>query len=150
MILDVNADRLHAAFARAGDLAYGTYMGQLLRPLARTIGEAGLAVYPRLPGLLDDSREWGNSDESEQQRWFWSSVVRLSDEKGIGTVVTILHHDHRRFRLPFRPRVFGVDAVGVDAVEVALSRLSPQFAAAVPFRALSAAAPGVKESGVLA
>jgi Family of unknown function (DUF6022) len=133
-ILNANTLRLTEAFARAGDKAYGTYLGLLLRPVIRALAEADLAVYPRLPGSFPDSREWGNGDESEQQRWFWSSVTRLGGDHGLGTIVTVVHHDHQRFRLPFRPRVFGIDAVGIDAVEAALCPHSADFAAAAPFR----------------
>jgi hypothetical protein len=114
LILDANASRLAATFMKAGDMAYGTYLGMLLRPVMRALTAADLAVYPRLPGSFADSREWGNADESEQQRWFFSSVVRLSGDH-LGMLVTVVHHDHRRFRVPHRPQM---------------------FAAAVPFRLL--------------
>lgn len=117
-------------------MAYGTYLGMLLRPVMRAFAAADLAVYPRLPGSFADSREWGNADESEQQRWFFSSVARLCDDRVLGTLVTVVHHDHRRFRVPHRPQMFAIDTVGVEAVEAALSRRSADFAAAVPFRLL--------------
>jgi Family of unknown function (DUF6022) len=145
-ILNANSRRLTEAFVRAGDKAYGTYLGLLLRPVMRALAEADLAVYPRLPGSFPDSREWGNGDESEQQRWFWSSVTRLGDDHRLGTIVTVVHHDHQRFRLPYRPRVFGIDAVGIDAVEAALCRHSADFAAAAPFRLVQACGTTSQES----
>ena len=131
LILDTHASRLSAAFAKAGDMAYGTYLGLLLRPVARALAAADLEVYPRLPGSFANSREWGNADESEQQRWFFSVVARLGEDRALGTIVTVVHHDNGRFRLPHRPQVFGIDVLGLDAIEATLSLRSADFAAAV-------------------
>lgn len=135
---DFHKQRLDNTFVNDGGRAYGMYLALLLRPLAKAMRTSGLAVYPSLPGSFMDSREWGNADESEQQRWFWSSIVRQSDACALCTLVTVLHHDHRCFRLPRAPEVFALGVLGLDAVERELCRLSAGFAAATPFRLLHA------------
>lgn len=130
--LDDHADKLADAYARAGDLAYGTYLGLLFRPLDRDLRGAGLATSPALPGDLDRSREWGRApDETDQERWMWS-LVRRADGTALGALVTAVFHDHTRFRVPRAPRVFGV-AAGDEAVIAALSAASPDFAKAREF-----------------
>lgn len=129
--------RLHRAFANAGDRAYGAYLSLLLRPLLRQFSQAGLVTYPLLPGSLLDSREWGNGAQTEQQRWFWCAVGLLDHDMPLGTLVTVLHHDHTRFRLPRAPEIFGLAATGLQNVEKELGRRSPDFACAVPLRAMA-------------
>jgi hypothetical protein len=126
--------RLQHAFARAGERAYGLYLRLLFSPLARAMRAAGLAVYPPLPGGLADSREWGLADDSERQRWFWSCVVREDDEAPLGTLVTVLHHDHTRFRLPQPVQLFALPVARTAVVEQELGRMNGAFAAAAPLR----------------
>lgn len=133
-----HAQRPDSAFAKGGDKAYGTNLTLLLRPLTKAMRTFDLGVYPRLPGSFMESREWGNADGSEQQRWFWTSIVRQRDVCALGTLVTVLHHDHRCFRLPRAPEMFALAAVGVDVVERELCSLSAGYAAATPFRLLHA------------
>lgn len=128
-ILEENHDKLADAYARAGDMAYGTYLDLLFRPVHRWMREAGLRVEPKLPGDFDISREWGNADETDQQRWMWSTV-RAADGRALGTLVTITHHDHTGFRVPRAPGILALEETEQDAVVAALSARSPEFAAA--------------------
>lgn len=126
--------RLQQAFTRAGERAYGLYLRLLFSPLSRAMRAAGLAVYPPLPGDLADSREWGRDDGSERQRWFWSCVMREDGEAALGTLVTVLHHDHTRFRLPQPVQLFTLPVARAEAVEKELGRINEAFAAAAPLR----------------
>jgi hypothetical protein len=119
-------DKLMDAYARAGDMAYGTYLDILFRPVEKQFKQAGLKLDPGLPGDFNISREWGNADETDQQRWFWCAVV-ARDGAPIGTLVTIVYHDHSQFRLPRRPRTFGLSEWGKDAVVAVLSQRSEDF-----------------------
>lgn len=119
-------DKLMDAYTRAGDMAYGTYLDILFIPIEKQFKQAGLKLDPGLPGDFNISREWGNADETDQQRWFWCTVV--AKEGGpIGTLVTIVYHDHTQFRLPRRPHTFGLAESGKDAVVAALSQRSDDF-----------------------
>lgn len=128
-ILEENRDKLADAYARAGDMAYGTYLDLLFRPVHRWMRESGLRARPKLPGDFEISREWGNSDETDQQRWMWSTL-ETADGRALGTLVTVTHHDHTRFRVPRAPGIFALGETGQDAVVDALSARSPGFAAA--------------------
>lgn len=116
-----------------GDAAYGTYLNLLFRPVRRLLEQAGLRASPRFPGDFNSSREWGNADESDQQRWMWSTIKAAGGEP-LGTIVTITHHDHTRFRVPRQPGILALREVGKAAVEEALSRRSADFAQAVEFK----------------
>jgi hypothetical protein len=131
-VADQNRSKLADAFARGGDKAYGTYLGLLLRPVMRRLAEAGLKVTPRLPGLFDASREWGNADETHQQRWMWS-VVRTPSGRSIGALVTVIHHDHSEFRLPQPPEIFSLAANTKPQIIEALSQRSVDFRNALEF-----------------
>ena len=74
-VLQKNAAKLKDAYERGGDMAYGTYLDSLFRPIHKRLRELGLKVKPRLPGDFNISREWGVPDETDQQRWMWSTVV---------------------------------------------------------------------------
>lgn len=123
---------LDKAYAKAGDMAYGTYQQLLFRPIKRALREAGWGTQPPLPGDFSQSREWGNADETHQERWMWS-VVRGPDGTPLGTLVHIVPHDHSQFRIPQRPSIFGLTQVDLPDIEAALSELSAHFAAAQPF-----------------
>ncbi|WP_223285556.1 DUF6022 family protein [Paenibacillus sp. PL91] len=86
-------DKLQKAYKEAGDMAYGTYLNLLFLPIHKQLKEAGLRPEPRFPGEFDISREWGNEEENDQQRWMWSTVYSPNDEP-LGTIVTIVYHDH--------------------------------------------------------
>ena len=128
-LLEKNAARLADAYGRAGDLAYGTYLDMVFRPIHLQLRQAGLKVRPRLPGQFNISREWGNADETDQQRWMWSTLERASGQ-ALGTLVSITYHDHSQFRIPRAPGLFAIRAVGPEAVVKALSRRSADFKAA--------------------
>lgn len=128
-ILAENRDKLADAYARAGDMAYGTYLDLLFRPVHRWMRESGLRAEPRLPGDFEISREWGRADETDQQRWMWSTVFS-ADGEALGTLVTLTHHDHTGFRLPRAPGILALAETGTGAVVDALSARSPEFSAA--------------------
>lgn len=128
-LLEKHAARLADAYARAGDMAYGTYLDLVFRPIHLQLRQAGLKVRPRLPGKFDISREWGNADETDQQRWMWSTLERAGGEP-LGTLVTITYHDHSQFRIPRAPGIFAIRAVGPEAVVKALGQRSADFKAA--------------------
>lgn len=131
-VLDAHAVKLADAYTRAGDAAFGTYLNLLLRGVKRKLRGAGLKTTPPLPGDFDSSREWGNDDGTDNERWMWSAVRAASGEP-LGTLVTTVPHDHTRFRLPRRPRIFALPETERTAVEAALCSLSDDFARAQPF-----------------
>jgi hypothetical protein len=131
-VLERNEAKLIDAYARGGDMAYGTYLDALFRPIRKRLKELGLKIKPRLPGDFNLSREWGVADESDQQRWMWSTV-RDADGKPLGTLVTITYHDHTQFRLPRPPKLFALTETGKEAVVAALSQRSEDFKNALEF-----------------
>jgi hypothetical protein len=128
-ILEENREKLADAYARAGDMAYGTYLDLLFRPVHRWMRESGLRAEPKLPGDFEISREWGRADQTDQQRWMWSTI-HAADGRALGSIVTITHHDHTQFRLPRAPGILALAETGKDAVVDALSARSAEFAAA--------------------
>lgn len=132
-ILDENAKKLADAYARGGDMAYGTYLGLLFRPVNRQLKAVGFVLTPDLPGDLDRSREWGNApDETNQQRRMWS-LVQSADDEGLGALVTVIFHDHTGFRLPCSPHIIALTESSNDAVIGALSARSEEFRSAREF-----------------
>lgn len=131
-VLEAHHDSLVAAYAKAGDLAFGTYQNLLFREIKRQMRGDGLSAVPALPGDFQTSREWGNADGTDQERWMWS-VIHAASGKALGTLVHVVPHDHTRFRLPRRPSVFALHESGRAEVDAALSARSPDFAAAQPF-----------------
>jgi hypothetical protein len=130
--LERNAAKLEAAYASGGDMAYGTYLVLLFRPINRAIKAAGLTLEPALPGDLDLSREWGNGiDETQQQRWMWSMVYR--DGEPLGAMVVVVFHDHSGFKVTRVPNVIALEQNSNDTVIEALSREHIAFANAQPF-----------------
>jgi hypothetical protein len=99
-------DKLLRAFEKAGDLAYGVYLNFLFRPIHQQLKQVQLSPKPRFPGDFNISREWGNQEETEQQRWMWSSIE--STEGSLGTIVTITFHDHTQFRIPQNPQIIAL------------------------------------------
>lgn len=131
-VLEKNRTKLMAAYAEAGDGAYGTYLTLLLRPVHRRLKELGLKPKPRLPGDFSISREWGVPTGDDEQRWMWSTVMG-ADGAPLGTLVTVVYHDHNEFRLPRAPHLFALAEVGESAVVEALSAQSASFREALPF-----------------
>jgi hypothetical protein len=125
-ILQTKHDKLLHAYNRAGDMAYGTYLDLLFRPVHKQLKQAGLRPEPRLPGDFDISREWGRMDETDQQRWMWSTIYSTEGES-LGTIVTIVFHDHTQFRLPRQPQVIALTETSQEAVVEALSHRSTDF-----------------------
>lgn len=131
-VLEAHREKLEVAYQRAGDLAFGTYQHLLLRDVKRQLRGSGLTCTPPLPGDFGTSREWGNADETDQERWMWSLLHGAAGEP-LGALVHTIPHDHTRFRVPRRPTMFGVAATTREAVEAALGARSAEFAAAPPF-----------------
>jgi hypothetical protein len=107
-------------------MAYGTYLTLLFRPIHRQLKLAGLTPKPRFPGDFNISREWGVADETDQQRWMWSTVV-AADGTALGTIVTVVFHDHTQFRLPRPPQIIALAETGKEAVIAVLSQRSDDF-----------------------
>lgn len=128
-----NQNKLLDAFHKAGDMAYGVFCYKLFRPVHQQLKHAGLQASPWLPGDFNISREWGNADQSEQQRWMWSTI-RSNDGKPIGTIVTIIFHDHTQFRLPRQPQIIALTQTSKAAVVKALSERSAKFKNALEFQ----------------
>ncbi len=128
-ILDENAEKLRDAYAKAGDMAYGTYLTLLFSPIHRQLRSAGLHAAPSLPGDFEISREWGVPTQDDEQRWMWSTIETTAGA-ALGTIVTLTFHDHTRFRLPRPPQIIALPEVGKDAVVAALSHRSANFGAA--------------------
>lgn len=122
-----------ALFEEVEDAAYGTLNTELFAPVRVMLREAGLKATPRLPGSFQSSREWGNADESHQQRWFWS-VVSREDGTTIGALAVGSHHAHGRFHLPRSPEVVAVRATTPAAVVRELAAGMPEFGEAQEFR----------------
>jgi hypothetical protein len=131
-LLQKHHARLLESYQKVGDMAYGAYLEFLFRPIHQQLKQAGLRVEPKLPGDFDSSREWGNADESDQQRWMWSSIVATTGE-ALGTIVTITFHDHTQFRVPRQPQIIGLEATDKMAVVEALSQRSADFKQAREF-----------------
>lgn len=126
-VLERRRARLLDAYGRVGEMAYGAYLELLFRPLHRLARRDGLLLAPRFPGDFNISREWG--EEDDRQRWMWSGV-RAPGVAPLGTLVFQVHHDHTAFRVPRPVGVLALEEVGAQAVAAALSRRSPEFAAA--------------------
>ncbi|MGV3618429.1 MAG: DUF6022 family protein [Fimbriimonas sp.] len=131
-MLEENAEVLNAAYEKAGDAAYGVYLGLLYRPIRRQMEAAGLRAAPAFPGDFDASREWGNEDETDNQRWMWT-VIENADGQPLGSIVTIAHHSHARFEIPRPPEILALRETEKADVERALSQRSTDFANAEEF-----------------
>jgi hypothetical protein len=126
VVLETRHDKLLDAYNRAGDMAYGTYLDLLFRPIHKGLKQAGLRPKPRLPGDFEISREWGKQDETDQQRWMWS-IIQATEGEALGTIVTIVYHDHTQFRIPRPPQIIALTQTSQEAVVEALSRRSTDF-----------------------
>ena len=127
VILTEKKAQLNHAFATAGEPAYGTYLNFLYHKIHSQLKDAGLRVSTRLPGDMSISREWGtNSRETDQYRCMWSTLYELDTDEPLGTIVTVLPHDHTQFRVPTKPPVFALAETTKDEV---VATLSKRFAA---------------------
>jgi len=131
-LLQKNRDKLVDAFNKADDMAYGVYCYKLFRPIHQQLKQAGLYPLPWFPGDFNSSREWG-TDQSDRQRWMWSTITSMGGE-AIGTIVTIIFHDHTQFRLPRPPRAIALTETTKEAVVEALSKRSADFKNALEFQ----------------
>jgi len=120
-------------FETTGDMAYGKFNALLFQPLRKPFADAGLKPSPRLPGSFQSSREWGNADETHQQRWFYSTIV-TADGGPLGAVAVGAHHDHQQFRLPRSLEILAVRATTPAAIEKEIGTRLPEYAIAKPFR----------------
>jgi hypothetical protein len=126
-------DEYQTLFETVGDMAYGKFNGLLLQPVRKAMADAGLKASPRLPGSFQSSREWGNQDETHQQRWMTSKIIK-DNGTVLGTIAIGSHHDHSRFRLPRSPEVIALRVSRPKEVVAALSIIKPEFAEAEEFR----------------
>jgi hypothetical protein len=131
-VLTVNHEKLMRAYNEGGDAAYGTFLNLLFLPIHREFKELGIRPEPNFPGNFDISREWGSPEETDQQRWMWSTVYSTEKEP-LGTIVTIVYHDHTQFRVPRQPRILALHETGKEEVVAALSLKSPDFKEALEF-----------------
>ncbi|WP_035333755.1 DUF6022 family protein [Dyadobacter crusticola] len=128
-VLEKHSDRLLRAYEQMGDGAYGLYLDLLFKPVYRQLKDSGFKVMPKLPGNLNISREWGNVDETDQERWMWS-VIKFPDKSDCGTIVVEVFHDHTQFRLPKPPAIRFMHLTKKEDIIAELSRISPDFSKA--------------------
>jgi hypothetical protein len=129
-LLQNRHDHFKKVFEDIGDEAYGAYLEFLFRPIFQQLKASRLEAVPKLPGEFEISREWGsNVEQTDQQRWMWSTVQKVTGET-LGTLVVIVYHDHTMFRVPRQPEILSLNEVGKEAVVRALSERSSEFAAA--------------------
>jgi Family of unknown function (DUF6022) len=133
ILLHKHNDKLLRAFIKAGDMAYGVYLNFLFRPVHQQLKEAQLRPEPKFPGDFNISREWGTKEETDQQRWMWSTI-KSTEGKSLGTIVTITFHDHTQFRLPQKPQIIALTQTSKEAVVDALSQRSADFKNALEFQ----------------
>lgn len=131
--LPLRQDEFQALFEEIGDAAYGKLNTELFAPVRAMLKTAGLKATPRLPGSFQSSREWGNVDESHQQRWSWSIISRAAGSP-IGAIAVGSHHDHGRFRLPQPPEVIAIEATTTAAIIREISASKPEFGQTQDFR----------------
>ncbi|OWY63777.1 hypothetical protein B7486_51090 [cyanobacterium TDX16] len=132
ILLDRNRDKLLNTFNKVDDMAYGVYCYKLFRPIHQQLKQAGLHPLPWFPGDFNSSREWG-ADQSDRQRWMWSTIAPMGKE-AIGTIVIIIFHDHTQFRLPRPPRTIALTETSKEAVVAVLSERSTNFKNALEFQ----------------
>ncbi|WP_315789221.1 DUF6022 family protein [Fischerella sp. JS2] len=133
ILIQKNIDKLVNVFNRAGDMAYGMYLGWLFLPIHKQLKQVGLRAQPRFPGDFSISREWGNQEETDQQRWMWSTIKSTKGES-LGTIVTITFHDHTQFRVPQKPQIIALTETSKEAVVEALSHRCANFRNALEFK----------------
>jgi Family of unknown function (DUF6022) len=132
-LIHKNIDKLVGVFNKASDMAYGMYLGWLFLPIHKQLKQAELRPEPRFPGDFNISREWGNQEQTDQQRWMWSTI-NSTEGKPLGTIVTITFHDHTQFRIPQKPQIIALTETSKEAVVEALSQRNADFKNALEFR----------------
>ncbi|MBF2016647.1 MAG: hypothetical protein IGS23_15890 [Rivularia sp. T60_A2020_040] len=132
-VIEKHNDKLLRVFDKAGDMAYGVYLNFLFRPIHMQLKQVNLYPEPRLPGDFSISREWGNKEETNQQRWMWSTI-KSTKEDSLGTIVTITFHDHNEFRILEKPGIIALAQTDKVAIVEALSQLSVDFQNAREFK----------------
>ncbi|GET35814.1 DUF6022 family protein [Microseira wollei] len=132
-LIHKNIDKLVGVFNKAGDMAYGMYLGWLFLPIHKQLKQAQLRPEPRFPGDFNISREWGNQEQTDQQRWMWSTI-ESAEGKSLGTIVTITFHDHTQFRIPQKPQIIALTETSKEAVVETLSQRSADFKNALEFQ----------------
>jgi Family of unknown function (DUF6022) len=132
-LIHKNIDKLVGVFNKAGDMAYGMYLGWLFLPIHKQLKQAELRPEPRFPGDFNISREWGNQEQTDQQRWMWSTI-NSTEGKPLGTIVTITYHDHTQFRIPQKPQIIALTETSKEAIVEALSHRSVEFKNALEFK----------------
>ncbi|MGX9706030.1 DUF6022 family protein [Laceyella tengchongensis] len=133
-IFEEKYSQLMDAYKKVGDPAYGTYLNFLFLPIHEQLKESGLKPLPRLPGDLNISREWGNTNDfTDQERWMWS-VIEEENGVALGTIVTKVYHDHTQLRVPRPPEVFALTETDQADIVAALSQRSAAFRDAREFR----------------
>ncbi|HEY9669453.1 MAG TPA: DUF6022 family protein, partial [Coleofasciculaceae cyanobacterium] len=63
----------------------------------------------------------------------WSTIASMEGEE-IGTIVTIIFHDHTQFRLPRQPQIIALAQTSKDAIVDVLSARSTDFKNAQEFQ----------------
>lgn len=121
-----------AKYDQIGEAVYGLYGARLFKPVHQQLKAMGWRATPHLPGNLNISREWGES-ESDRQRWMWSKIVR-EDGSAAGTIATVFHHDHTAIRIPRGMAIIGLEAVTKREVVAALTERAPEFGTALEAR----------------
>lgn len=132
-ILPTRQAEFEERFRRDGDMAYGALNTELFQPVRNLLADSGLKAEPRLPGDFQESREWGNDDETHQQRWMWSMIIDQEGE-AIGAIAVGSHHDHAGFRLPRSPEIVSLSAKSWDDAVAELAASMPEFATAQSFQ----------------
>jgi hypothetical protein len=126
VILSTKKEQLEHAFATVGEPSYGTYLNFLYQAIHAQLEEAGLHASVRFPGDMNISREWGtNLEQTDQYRCLWTTLSDSASDQPIGTIVTVLPHDHTRFRVPEKPPVLFLEETNKEDI---VANLSNQFA----------------------
>ena len=125
-------EKMVELYPKIGDSAYATYNKRLFQPIHKQLKQAGLQATPQLPGDLMSSREWGQ-DEQDRQRWMWSEI-RTVDNNPIGTIVTVVFHDHEQIRIPRAFQVIALEETGDQNIINRLSMLSSDFKIALDMK----------------
>ncbi|WP_425517361.1 DUF6022 family protein [Paenibacillus solanacearum] len=106
-----------------GDSAYGFFCLKLFEPLVAEMVRAGFVPRPVFPGTFPQSEEhWGPWEDRERRFW---SVIRQENGQPLGTLVTRVHHDHTRLRLPRPPQVFVIHETDPTLISHVITHADP-------------------------
>ncbi len=128
-MLEANQEKLSSVFNKAGEYAYGVYGRTLMEPLQEQLSHAGFVAEPEFPGhFIGSSIEyWGPPEERERCLW---CVLRTSQGKPLGTIVTRIFHDHTGFRIPHAPGIIALEETETSAILEQLSHASVRYSGA--------------------